>query len=168
MVWCADASIEHRAGMRSRAISTRSQPAESSLDSIPAFNIAPTTTQPVIRQSRDTAQRELVPDALGFGRLPEQRPDPKRSTFNARCESLESSRHWRGPLSCCDESLEGLGSRMQLLAPRWDQLGNTVDPENLPRRLFRSSIRSRACLFHSLTRRAFELTACAGTLRGMV
>ena len=31
----------------------------------PDFNVAPTTTQPVIRENRDTGERELVMNALG-------------------------------------------------------------------------------------------------------
>ncbi len=65
---------------------------------MPAFNIAPATMQPVVRQSRDTAQRELVPMRWGLVGYQSQGPDPQRSTFNARSESLESSGLWRGPL----------------------------------------------------------------------
>ena len=76
----------------------RAEPAEGSLCAAPAYNIAPTTTQPVVRQSRDTMQRELVDMRWGLVGYQSKGPDPKRSTFNARSESLESSGLWRGPL----------------------------------------------------------------------
>lgn len=64
----------------------------------PAYNIAPSTTQPVIRQGRDTGARELVGmhwTLVGFG---SSGPDRKRATFNARCENLLKSPLWRVPL----------------------------------------------------------------------
>ena len=64
----------------------------------PAFNIAPTTTQPVLRQDRDTFARELVPMRWGLVGFGSKGIDPKRSTFNARAESLEHSSLWKRPL----------------------------------------------------------------------
>jgi len=64
----------------------------------PGYNIAPSTTQPVIRQSRDTFARELVGMRWGLIGFGSAGPDPKRATFNARCENLEKSSLWRVPL----------------------------------------------------------------------
>jgi putative SOS response-associated peptidase YedK len=64
----------------------------------PGYNIAPGTTQPVIRQARDTFVRELVSMRWGLISFGSSGPDPKRSTFNARCENLEKSNLWRTPL----------------------------------------------------------------------
>lgn len=64
----------------------------------PGYNVAPTTTQPVLRQERDTFERELVPmrwAPVGFG---SPKIDPKRSTFNARSEGLANSSLWKHPL----------------------------------------------------------------------
>jgi putative SOS response-associated peptidase YedK len=64
----------------------------------PAYNIAPGTTQPVIRQGRDTGARELVGMRWGLVGFGSSGPDPKRSTFNARSENLTKSDLWRVPL----------------------------------------------------------------------
>ena len=64
----------------------------------PGYNIAPGTTQPVIRQARDTFVRELVGMRWGLIGFGSSGPDPKRATFNARCENLEKSNLWRAPL----------------------------------------------------------------------
>ena len=64
----------------------------------PGFNIAPTTTQPILRQERDTFERELVPMRWGLVGFGSEKIDPKRSTFNARAEGLEQSALWRRPL----------------------------------------------------------------------
>ena len=64
----------------------------------PAYNIAPTTTQPVIRENRDSRLREIVPMRWGLVGYNSSGPDPKRSTFNARSETLNSSGLWRTPL----------------------------------------------------------------------
>ena len=64
----------------------------------PGYNIAPTTTQPVLSQQRDTGLRELVPmrwGLVGFGAVG---MDSTRSTFNARAEGLERSSLWNRPL----------------------------------------------------------------------
>ncbi len=63
------------------------------------FNIAPTTFQPVIRHSRDTAQRELA--LMRWGMVPyftRQLSDVKGiSTINAKAEGIEKSPTWRIP-----------------------------------------------------------------------
>ena len=64
----------------------------------PAYNVAPTTTQPVLRQDRDHAARELVPMRWGLVGFGSAGIDPRRSTFNARAENLERSSLWRRPL----------------------------------------------------------------------
>lgn len=64
----------------------------------PGYNIAPTTVQPVLRQSRESKERQVVPmrwGMVGFGAVS---IDPKRSTFNARAESLQNSSLWTRPL----------------------------------------------------------------------
>ena len=64
----------------------------------PGYNIGPTTTQPVVRQIRGTAMREIVPMRWGLVGFHSKGVDPKRSTFNARAESVQASSFWRGPL----------------------------------------------------------------------
>ncbi len=64
----------------------------------PAYNIAPTTQQPVLRLERETFQRELVPMRWGLVGFGTKGPDPKRSTFNARAEGLQQSSLWKRPL----------------------------------------------------------------------
>jgi putative SOS response-associated peptidase YedK len=63
------------------------------------FNVAPTTFQPVVRQSRDSRERELV--LMRWGLVPyftEQLSDVKGiSTINARAEGIERSPTWRVP-----------------------------------------------------------------------
>lgn len=63
----------------------------------PAYSVAPSTTQPVIRQARGTEQREIVPMRWGLVGHSSEGPDPKRSTFNARAENIERSPLWRVP-----------------------------------------------------------------------
>ena len=64
------------------------------------YNVAPSTTQPVIRQNHDTYERELV--ALRWGLVPfftESLAAHKSfSTINARAESIQTTRMWREPL----------------------------------------------------------------------
>jgi putative SOS response-associated peptidase YedK len=61
------------------------------------FNVAPTTFQPVIRQSRDTGRRELV--LMRWGMVPhftKQLADVKGiSTINAKADGIEKSPTWR-------------------------------------------------------------------------
>ena len=63
------------------------------------YNVAPTTMQPIIRQSRDTAERELV--QLRWGLVPfftKSLAEFKGfSTINARAETLTKSRHLSRP-----------------------------------------------------------------------
>ena len=64
------------------------------------FNVAPTTFQPVIRQSRDSRDRELV--LMRWGLVPyftKQLSDVKGlSTINAKAEGIEKSPTWRVPV----------------------------------------------------------------------
>jgi putative SOS response-associated peptidase YedK len=64
----------------------------------PAYNIAPSTIQPVIRQGRDSGVRELAGMRWGMVGFGSKGPDHKRATFNARSENLASSGLWRVPL----------------------------------------------------------------------
>jgi putative SOS response-associated peptidase YedK len=63
------------------------------------YNVAPTSMQPIIRQSRDTAERELV--SLRWGLVPFFAQDLKAfkgfSTINARAENITTSRTYREP-----------------------------------------------------------------------
>ena len=63
------------------------------------YNVAPTTFQPVIRNDRETGDRELV--LMRWGLVPyftKQLSDVKGiSTINARAESIEKSPTWRVP-----------------------------------------------------------------------
>lgn len=63
------------------------------------YNIAPSTFQPVIRESKDTGERELV--MMRWGLVPffaKSIADFKGlSTINARAETITTSATWRGP-----------------------------------------------------------------------
>jgi putative SOS response-associated peptidase YedK len=63
------------------------------------YNVAPTTFQPVIRNDKETGERELV--LMRWGLVPfftKQLSDVKGiSTINARAEGIEKSRTWRTP-----------------------------------------------------------------------
>lgn len=63
------------------------------------YNIAPTTFQPVIRESRDDGSRELV--LMRWGLIPFFAESIKEykgiSTINARAESITTSATWRAP-----------------------------------------------------------------------
>jgi putative SOS response-associated peptidase YedK len=65
----------------------------------PDYNIAPTTFQPIVRQERDSDDRELV--LARWGMVPffaKSLADFKGfSTFNARAETILTSATWRGP-----------------------------------------------------------------------
>ena len=76
----------------------RATPTGDPLRFAPGYNIAPTTIQPILRQERDTLQRELVPMRWGLVGFGSKGIDPKRSTFNARAEGLERSTLWNRPL----------------------------------------------------------------------
>lgn len=64
------------------------------------YNVAPTTMQPVIRNNRDTGERELV--SLRWGLVPFWVKDLQAfkgvSTINARAEAITTSRTYREPL----------------------------------------------------------------------
>jgi putative SOS response-associated peptidase YedK len=65
--------------------------ASRALEILPSYNIAPQTEQPIIRLSRETAERELV--RLRWGLVPFFAKDPKigYSTVNARAETVTTS-----------------------------------------------------------------------------
>jgi len=72
---------------------------EDNLAFVPAYNIAPTTTQPIVRQQRDSNRRELV--AARWGMIGhKQGPDPTKTTINARRASLMHSDLWLEPFHC--------------------------------------------------------------------
>jgi putative SOS response-associated peptidase YedK len=64
------------------------------------YNIAPTTRQPIIRQNRDTADREMV--LARWGLVPfftKDLQDVKGiSTINARAETITTAKTWREPV----------------------------------------------------------------------
>ena len=64
------------------------------------YNIAPSTHQPIIRESRDTGKRELV--LARWGLIPfftKSLADVKGfSTINARAETIATSKTWREPV----------------------------------------------------------------------
>src|SRR5271156_6278625 len=63
------------------------------------YNVAPTTFQPVIRNDKETGDRELV--LMRWGLVPfftKQLSDVKGiSTINAKAENVENSPTWRTP-----------------------------------------------------------------------
>jgi len=63
------------------------------------YNIAPTTFQPIIRQSRESGEREMV--LARWGLVPFFTKDLKDikglSTINARAESITTAPTWREP-----------------------------------------------------------------------
>ena len=62
------------------------------------YNVAPTTMQPVIREHRDTSDRELV--LMRWGLVPRFAKSPRDfrfATYNAKAESLTSKALWRKP-----------------------------------------------------------------------
>jgi putative SOS response-associated peptidase YedK len=76
----------------------RADPTGDSLLYAPGYNITPSTTQPVLRQTRESNQREIVPMRWGLVGFGSSGIDPKRSTFNARAEGLQQSSLWKRPL----------------------------------------------------------------------
>jgi putative SOS response-associated peptidase YedK len=64
------------------------------------YNVAPTTHQPIIRQSKETGERELI--LARWGLVPFFTKDLKEikglSTINARAETIATSRTWREPM----------------------------------------------------------------------
>lgn len=88
------------------------------LEILPSYNIAPQTLQPIVRLSRDTAERELA--QLRWGLVPFFAKDAKvgYSTVNARAETVTTSPVFR-------ESMK----RRRCLVPatgfyEWQKLGN--------------------------------------------
>ena len=73
------------------------QASDDPLVAVPGYNIAPSTTQPVIRHSRETDTREIVPMRWGLIAHNSSGPDPKRSIFNTRAEKIDESALWRIP-----------------------------------------------------------------------
>jgi putative SOS response-associated peptidase YedK len=77
--------------------------ADGDLDSLPIpdadFNIAATTSQPIIRQSRETGDREMV--LARWGLVPfftKDLSDVKGlTTINARAETIATAKTWREP-----------------------------------------------------------------------
>ena len=69
------------------------------LEAAPSYNIAPSTMQPVIRQSRDSGEREMV--AMRWGMVPHFAKLLVEfkgfSTINAKAETLLSRAIWRVP-----------------------------------------------------------------------
>lgn len=63
------------------------------------YNIAPTTYQPIVRQSKDTGERELV--SARWGLIPFFTKDMAQikglSTINAKAETIATSPTWREP-----------------------------------------------------------------------
>ncbi len=68
-------------------------------DVLDDYNVAPTTHQPVVRHSRDGAERELL--FMRWGLVPYFAKSLKDfagyTTFNAKAESISTSRTWRDP-----------------------------------------------------------------------
>ena len=64
------------------------------------YNVVPTTHQPIIRQSRETGERELI--LARWGLVPFFTKDIKDikglSTINARAETITSAKTWREPV----------------------------------------------------------------------
>ncbi len=74
-------------------------PAPDLIDVVPDYNVAPTTFQPVIRNSRDGAVRELL--LMRWGLVPFFAKSPADfkgfSTFNAKAETVTTQATWREP-----------------------------------------------------------------------
>lgn len=64
------------------------------------YNVAPTTHQPIIRQSRETGEREMV--LARWGLVPFFTTELKEikglSTINARAETITTAKTWREPM----------------------------------------------------------------------
>ena len=78
--------------------------AEGNLSDLPMpeadYNVAPTTHQPIVRQSRETGNREIV--LARWGLVPFFTEDLASvkglSTINARAETITSAKTWREPV----------------------------------------------------------------------
>jgi len=94
----------------------------------PNYNIAPTTFQPIVRQERDSDERELV--LARWGLVPffaKSLADFKGfSTFNARAEGITTSATWRGPFKTrrCLVPVDGFYE--------WKKLDDTKKPAKQP------------------------------------
>ena len=94
----------------------------------PNYNIAPTTFQPIIRDNRDTGDREMV--LARWGLVPffaKSLADFKGfSTFNARAESISTSATWRGPFKTrrCIVPVDGFYE--------WKALDDSKKPKKQP------------------------------------
>ena len=89
------------------------------LEILPSYSIAPQTLQPIVRLSRDTAERELA--QLRWGLVPFFAKDAKvgYSTVNARAETVTTSPVFRG----IHEAPAMLGARKRGFH-EWQKLGN--------------------------------------------
>jgi putative SOS response-associated peptidase YedK len=94
----------------------------------PDFNIAPTSSQPVIRLERESDARELL--LMRWGLVPYFAKELSEfkgfSTFNARAETLAASATWRAPFQ-----------RRRCLVPadgfyEWKRLDNAAKPAKQP------------------------------------
>ena len=78
----------------------------------PDFNVAPSTFQPVIRQGRETGDRELV--MMRWGLVPyfaKSAADFKGfSTINAKAETVTTRAMWRGHSSAAAASCRRMDS----------------------------------------------------------
>ena len=94
----------------------------------PNYNIAPTTFQPIVRQERDSDERELV--LARWGLVPffaKSLADFKGfSTFNAKAETVATSPTWRGPFKTrrCLVPVDGFYE--------WKALDETKKPKKQP------------------------------------
>lgn len=101
----------------------------------PNYNIAPTTFQPIVRQERDSDERELI--LARWGLVPYWAKTLAEfkgfSTFNARAETILASPTWRGPFKTrrCLVPVDGFFE--------WKALGDTKGAKKQP---FAISLRS--------------------------
>ena len=67
------------------------------------YNVAPSTLQPIIRQSRETGEREMA--LVRWGLVPFFTKDLKGlkglSTINARAETIATAKTWREQVKNC-------------------------------------------------------------------
>lgn len=64
------------------------------------YNVSPSTYQPIIRQSRETGERELILARWGLVPFSAKDLDEVKglSTINARCETITTAKMWREPV----------------------------------------------------------------------
>jgi putative SOS response-associated peptidase YedK len=95
---------------------------------LPNYNIAPTTFQPIVRQERDSDERELV--LARWGLVPffaKSLAEFKGfSTFNARAEGITTAPTWRAPLKSrrCIVPVDGFYE--------WKALDDSKKPKKQP------------------------------------